>query len=110
VEFVDGELHKTPETYLDVVSKLLEAKVDRKTLVIGLGGGVTTDIVGFACATVLVSFAFQVSLNADIICWCLVRESPCCCMPSLLSYLIALSSCDFISIPLMCIFAISGPV
>lgn len=58
VEFIDGELHKTPETYLDVVSKLLEAKVDRKTLVIGLGGGVTTDIVGFACATVLRGLTF----------------------------------------------------
>lgn len=58
VEFIDGELHKTPDTYLDVVNKLLSAKVDRKTLVVGLGGGVTTDIVGFACATVLRGLIF----------------------------------------------------
>ena len=37
---------------------LLEQKVDRKTLVIGLGGGVTTDIVGFASATVLRGLRF----------------------------------------------------
>ena len=37
---------------------LLSQKVDRKTLVIGLGGGVTTDIVGFAAATVLRGLRF----------------------------------------------------
>jgi 3-dehydroquinate synthase len=37
---------------------LLDAKVDRKTLIIGLGGGVTTDIVGFAAATVLRGMKF----------------------------------------------------
>jgi len=58
VEFPDGEYQKTPETYMMVVNKLLEQKVDRKTLVIGLGGGVTTDIVGFAAATVLRGLKF----------------------------------------------------
>jgi len=43
---------------MDVVNKLLDEKVDRKTLVIGLGGGVTTDIVGFAAATVLRGLKF----------------------------------------------------
>lgn len=46
------------ETYLNLVNHLLAQKVDRKTLVIGVGGGVTTDIVGFAAATVLRGLSF----------------------------------------------------
>lgn len=53
VEILDGEINKTPETYLTLVNDLLSHKVDRKTLIISLGGGVTTDIVGFAASTVL---------------------------------------------------------
>lgn len=58
LEIPDGEEKKTPETYLNLVNDLLSRKVDRKTLVIGLGGGVTTDIVGFAAATVLRGMRF----------------------------------------------------
>ena len=41
-----------------LVNDLLGNKVDRKTLIIGVGGGVTTDIVGFAAATVLRGLRF----------------------------------------------------
>lgn len=54
VEIPDGEAFKTAETYVQLVDDLLgKAKIDRKSLVVGLGGGVTTDIVGFAAATAL---------------------------------------------------------
>jgi 3-dehydroquinate synthase len=53
IEIPDGEVFKTPETYTKLIDDLLSAKIDRKSLIIGLGGGVTTDIVGFAAATVL---------------------------------------------------------
>jgi len=58
VEIPDGEVKKTAETYLDLVNALLAAKADRKTIIIGLGGGVTTDIVGFAAATTLRGLRF----------------------------------------------------
>lgn len=49
----DGEEHKTVETWQGLVKALLALKVDRNTVVLGLGGGVTGDIAGFAAATVL---------------------------------------------------------
>eukprot|EP00924_Labyrinthula_sp_SR-Ha-C_P013200 augustus_masked-scaffold_12-processed-gene-12.84-mRNA-1 protein AED:0.01 eAED:0.01 QI:0/-1/0/1/-1/1/1/0/391 len=53
IEIPDGEHHKNAETYINLVNSLLDLKIDRKTLIIALGGGVTTDIVGFAAATTL---------------------------------------------------------
>jgi len=53
VEILDGEANKTPQTYIKLVDDLLDLQVDRKTPVIAVGGGVTTDIVGFAAATIL---------------------------------------------------------
>jgi len=58
VELRDGEENKTAETYLGLVNKLLDLQVDRKTPVIAVGGGVTTDIVGFAAATTLRGLPF----------------------------------------------------
>ncbi len=49
----DGEGCKTMQTWTDLVGRLLDARIDRVTPVIALGGGVTGDLVGFAAASVL---------------------------------------------------------
>ncbi|HEY1411812.1 MAG TPA: 3-dehydroquinate synthase [Rhodopila sp.] len=54
----DGEASKSMETYLDVVDQLLEARVERRTAVIALGGGVVGDLAGFAAATTLRGLPF----------------------------------------------------
>ena len=46
------------DTYLDVVDQLLEARVERRTAVIALGGGVVGDLAGFAAATTLRGLPF----------------------------------------------------
>ena len=48
-----GEACKSMDSYLDVVDQLLEARVERRTAVIALGGGVVGDLGGFAAATTL---------------------------------------------------------
>jgi 3-dehydroquinate synthase len=53
LQIADGEQHKTLETWAALVDSLLALRVDRRTPVIALGGGVTGDVVGFAAATVL---------------------------------------------------------
>jgi len=47
----DGEVFKTLETYGCIMTALLEAKHNRTTTVIALGGGVVGDMAGFAAAT-----------------------------------------------------------
>lgn len=47
----DGEQYKTLETYESIMSSLLEAKHNRTTTIIALGGGVIGDMAGFAAAT-----------------------------------------------------------
>ncbi|HEX3576810.1 MAG TPA: 3-dehydroquinate synthase [Rhodopila sp.] len=54
----DGEASKSMETYLEVVDQLLEARVERRTAVIALGGGVVGDLAGFAAATTLRGLPF----------------------------------------------------
>jgi len=49
----DGEEHKRLATVERLYDDLLDAGLDRHGVVVGLGGGVTTDIAGFAAATVL---------------------------------------------------------
>ena len=49
----DGEAHKRLETIERLYDDLLDAGLDRRGVVVGLGGGVTTDIAGFAAATYL---------------------------------------------------------
>lgn len=44
------EAHKTMDTVMDVCRWLLENEADKKTLVLAVGGGTTTDIVGFAAS------------------------------------------------------------
>jgi 3-dehydroquinate synthase len=47
----DGEVHKTLATWAAVHDQLLAARLDRKSAVLALGGGVVGDIAGFAAAT-----------------------------------------------------------
>jgi 3-dehydroquinate synthase len=49
----DGEKFKTVETWNSVVGFLLKSKLDRKSVVVALGGGVVGDIVGFAASAFL---------------------------------------------------------
>jgi shikimate kinase / 3-dehydroquinate synthase len=53
-----GEKYKTLKTVAFLYSELLRCKVDRKTPLIALGGGVMGDIVGFAAATYLRGIPF----------------------------------------------------
>ena len=47
----DGEQYKTPETLDLIYTQMLEARCDRKTTLITLGGGVVGDVSGFAAAS-----------------------------------------------------------
>ncbi|HEY4043645.1 MAG TPA: 3-dehydroquinate synthase [Rhodopila sp.] len=53
-----GEASKSMDTYADVVDQLLDARVERRTAVIALGGGVVGDLAGFAAATTLRGLPF----------------------------------------------------
>jgi 3-dehydroquinate synthase len=46
----DGEAHKNQATLDDLLTRLLELRVERSTLLVALGGGVVGDIAGFAAA------------------------------------------------------------
>lgn len=51
--FPAGEASKTREVLHSLQDQLLDWKIDRQTLLIALGGGVTTDLVGFLASTTL---------------------------------------------------------
>jgi shikimate kinase/3-dehydroquinate synthase len=53
-----GEASKSLEMYGRVTDALLEARVERKTTVIALGGGVVGDLAGFAAASTLRGLPF----------------------------------------------------
>ena len=55
-----GESIKTLQTIETVCRKFLEAGIDRSTFVLGIGGGIVTDITGFAASTYMrgVPFGF----------------------------------------------------
>lgn len=55
-----GEKHKNFKTVTEIIAKLIELKADRQTLVVGVGGGVVTDIAGFAASVFMrgIKFAF----------------------------------------------------
>ena len=53
-----GEASKSLNSYVDVVDRLLDAGVERRTAVIALGGGVIGDLAGFAAATTLRGLPF----------------------------------------------------
>src|SRR5204863_3162682 len=48
-----GEDHKTVATISKIYDALLPARLDRKTPLVALGGGVIGDMAGFAAATIL---------------------------------------------------------
>ena len=50
IELPDGEQHKTLATVETILSRLLEARLDRGSRIVALGGGVVGDIAGFAAA------------------------------------------------------------
>ncbi len=45
-----GEIYKTSETIQLILHDMLEQKIDRDTMIIGMGGGVVTDIAGYVSA------------------------------------------------------------
>ena len=49
--FPAGEASKTLATYADILEFLARHEMDRKSLIVALGGGVTGDMAGFAAAT-----------------------------------------------------------
>lgn len=51
--FPAGESNKTLDTVKDIYKALIEARFDRKDLLIALGGGVVGDITGYTAATYL---------------------------------------------------------
>ena len=53
-----GEARKNLETWQTIVSALLEARVERRTAVIALGGGIVGDLAGFAAASTLRGLPF----------------------------------------------------
>lgn len=46
----DGEEHKNMDVLMTIIDKAMEAKLDRKSTMIALGGGVVGDMTGFAAA------------------------------------------------------------
>ncbi len=64
-----GEEHKTLETVETIYRRLVEIGADRRTYIVGVGGGIVTDITGFAASTYLrgVEFGFvATSLLAQV--------------------------------------------
>jgi 3-dehydroquinate synthase len=54
----DGEAHKNQRTLDDLLTRLLELRVERSTTLFALGGGVVGDIAGFAAAIYQRGIAF----------------------------------------------------
>ena len=51
IEIEAGEIHKTIDTCVGVWNALSELNVDKKSLIINLGGGMVTDLGGFVAST-----------------------------------------------------------
>jgi len=51
VEIPDGERFKTLETVRTVYDQLIDARLERRSVIFALGGGVVGDVAGFAAAT-----------------------------------------------------------
>ena len=58
VTFPHGEANKTLQTITDLTSALAGLRVDRKDVLVALGGGVTGDITGFVAAIYMRGIAF----------------------------------------------------
>lgn len=50
VQIPDGESHKTQETLNQIFDALLQSRLDRKAVIVALGGGVVGDVSGFAAS------------------------------------------------------------
>ena len=53
-----GEAYKTQSTVDDIILQLIKAEADRKTTLIGIGGGVVTDITGYVAAVYMRGLRF----------------------------------------------------
>lgn len=53
-----GEASKSFQVYEDVLTKALESNLDRKSIVVALGGGVVGDLAGFVAATYMRGIRF----------------------------------------------------
>lgn len=58
VEIPDGERFKTLDTLSTVYDQLVEARLDRRSAILALGGGVVGDLAGLAAATFLRGLPF----------------------------------------------------
>jgi 3-dehydroquinate synthase len=59
IEIPEGEKFKTLETVSTIYDRLIEARLDRRSVIFALGGGVVGDIAGFAAATFLRGVPFM---------------------------------------------------
>lgn len=46
----DGEEHKNMEVLEQIIDGLIELEADRKTMLVGIGGGMLTDMTGFVAS------------------------------------------------------------
>ncbi len=53
-----GEQHKNQETVNHIINELIRLEADRQSFVIGMGGGVVTDIAGFAASVYMRGIRF----------------------------------------------------
>ena len=53
IEVPDGEEQKSITTYAMVLEELAQRRLDRSAVLVGIGGGATTDLTGFLAATYL---------------------------------------------------------
>jgi 3-dehydroquinate synthase len=53
VTIPSGESHKTLKTVEDLYRELVKFEADRSTLIVGVGGGLATDVAGFVASTFL---------------------------------------------------------
>ena len=53
ISIPSGEIHKTRELKEQLENELLKRQMGRDALIVGMGGGVTTDLVGFLASTYL---------------------------------------------------------
>ncbi len=54
----DGEENKTLSVIEEIIEKFIEFKIDRKSLIVGFGGGMICDITGFAASVFMRGAAF----------------------------------------------------
>ena len=53
-----GEQHKVQATVDDVINQLIELKANRQTVLVGVGGGVITDLTGYVASVFMRGIAF----------------------------------------------------